>query len=362
MRNTVTEPEETADAPGQPGAPQAQDGNREDADMLAVAEQLAGTVADLMQPAVGVLSDSDNVAEVVKYLTRTRTPAQISYVYVTDADRKLVGVVTLRDVILAKPGEELSAIMVQEPFAFRADEPLSTAVLAAMKRRFPRYPIVDGQGRLIGIVSGWALMERVATEVSSQSGKMVGVDKEERVGTGVLSAFRMRHPWLQINLLTAFAAAFVVGLFEDTIAQIVALAVFLPVLAGQSGNTGCQALAITLRGLTLGELQDYPVGKLLRKEIFLGALNGLLVGVVAALAMWVYAAATAATAPHLLALTILVAMTGACIGSGIFGVLVPLALKRLGADPATASSIFLTTFTDIIGMGLMLLLATTLIL
>lgn len=195
-----------------------------------------------------------------------------------------------------------------------------------------------------------------------QTGSMVGLDREERVGTGIWSAFRMRHPWLQVNLLTAFAAAFVVGIFEDTIAQIVALAVFLPVLAGQSGNTGCQALAITLRGMTVGELADVPLGRLLRKEMALGAMNGFLVGCVAAAAMWVYASMSGADAPLLLGLVILVAMVGACVGSGIFGVMVPITLRRFGADPAMASSIFLTTFTDVLGMGLMLLLATALLL
>lgn len=332
------------------------------ADAAAIAGNLTGTINDLMKPAVGVLSESDNAADAVAYLTRAEAAGEISYFYVTNAAGALTGVVNLRTLILARPGDHLADIMIREPFAFRVDQPLSHCVQDAMKRRFPRFPVIDATGRLVGIVSGWALMERVAAEISTQSGSMVGVDKEERITTKVMQAFRMRHPWLQINLLTAFAAAFVVGLFEDTIAQIVALAVFLPVLAGQSGNTGCQALAITLRGLTLGELQDYPVGKLLRKEILLGAINGFLVGIVAAIAMWIYAGVTDATAPHLLALTILVAMTGACIGSGIFGVLVPLTLKRFGADPATASSIFLTTFTDIIGMGLMLLLATSLIL
>jgi magnesium transporter len=172
----------------------------------------------------------------------------------------------------------------------------------------------------------------------------------------------MRHPWLQLNLLTAFLAAVVVGSFEDTIAQVVALAAFLPVLAGQSGNTGCQALAITLRGMTLGELRDYPIRRLLRKEVLLGALNGALVGIPAAIAMYAYAASTDAAQPALLGVVIFVAMIGACIGSGIFGVVVPLTLKRVGADPATASSIFLTTFTDVIGMGLMLFLATLLVL
>ena len=172
----------------------------------------------------------------------------------------------------------------------------------------------------------------------------------------------MRHPWLQVNLITAFAAAFVVGMFESTITQIVALAAFLPVLAGQSGNTGCQALAITLRGITLGQINDYPVRQLLRKEILLGALNGAAVGLIAGIAMFAYAMSTDAASPGMLGVVIFIAMIGACIGSGIFGVAVPLVLKRFGADPATASSIFLTTFTDIIGMGLMLFLATSLVL
>jgi magnesium transporter len=211
-------------------------------------------------------------------------------------------------------------------------------------------------------VYGWQLFERVATELSVQTGSTVGLDKEERLATPITESLKMRHPWLQVNLMTAFAAAFVVGLFEDTIAQIIVLAVFLPVLAGQSGNTGCQALAITLRGITLGELNEFPVGRLYRKELILGALNGLGTGLIAAVAMFIYAGLTDTPDAMTLGLVILLAMTGACMTSGIFGVAVPLALRRFGADPAMASSIFLTTLTDIVGMGLMLTLATLLVL
>jgi magnesium transporter len=214
---------------------------------------------------------------------------------------------------------------------------------------------------VIGIVRGWRLFERQAIEISAQSGQMVGVDKEERLYTGIWPAFKMRHPWLQVNLLTAFAAGFVVSLFEGTITQIVALAAFLPILAGQSGNTGCQALAITLRGLTLGDLNHYPVRKLLTKELILGAMNGALTGIVAGLAMY-WTSGGGGQEALMLGFVILLAMTGACMASGLFGVLVPLTLKRFGADPCTASSIFLTTGTDIAGMGLMLGLATLLVL
>src|SRR5690606_38187406 len=138
-----------------------------------------------------------------------------------------------------------------------------------------------------------------------------------------------------------------------TITQIVALAAFLPILAGQSGNTGCQALAITLRGMTLGDLNHFPVRKLITKELILGAMNGVLTDIVAGLAMYWSAGGNPQEAV-MLGIVILLAMTGACMASGLFGVLVPLTLKRFGADPCTASSIFLTTGTDIAGMGLML--------
>ena len=121
-------------------------------------------------------------------------------------------------------------------------------------RHFPVYPVVDENGRLVGLVRGQAMFEEHAFEITAQPGRMVGVDKEERLGTPVMRSLQLRHPWLQLNPLTAFVAAAVVGIFQQTLDQMVILAIFLPVLAGQSGNTGCQALAVTLREMTLGEL------------------------------------------------------------------------------------------------------------
>ncbi|MBN0988812.1 magnesium transporter [Amphritea pacifica] len=324
-------------------------------------EGLSGTVERLMTEAFGILSPQDTVASALDHIVRTDPSITITYIYVTDEDEKLLGVVAMRDLLLASPGQTLEQIMTQDPFAFTPDVEMPEAVNAALLQRHRLYPVTDEEGTLLGLVYGWRLFEYVATEISAQAGSMVGVDKEERITTPILESFRMRHPWLQINLLTAFAAAFVVGMFEDTIARIVVLAVFLPVLAGQSGNTGCQALAITLRSMTLGELANISVSRVLRKEIILGAMNGFFVGLVAALAMWIYAGISGTENSAILALVVLVAMVGACIGSGIFGVLVPVTLKRFGADPAMASSIFLTTFTDILGMGLMLFLATSLL-
>jgi magnesium transporter len=325
-------------------------------------EIIENTVVEMMEPALAVLPQTTTVREAIAFLRDHKTPQQITYLYVTNADDKLIGLIVIRDLILAQPNQTLTDVMLPDPFALTTDMELGEAIKAAIHRHYPVYPVVDADRHVIGVVRGWRLFERQAIEISAQSGQMVGVDKEERLHTGIWTAFKMRHGWLQVNLLTAFAAGFVVSLFQGTISQIVALAAFLPILAGQSGNTGCQALAITLRGITLGDLNSHPVRKLIGKELTLGAMNGLLTGTVAGLAMWWSAGGNGNDQAMLLGLVILLAMIGACMASGLFGVLVPLTLQRLGADPCTASSIFLTTGTDIAGMGLMLGLATVLVL
>lgn len=324
--------------------------------------ELPGAVRELMEPARGRFAASSTVADAVLWLKAASAPQEITYLYVTDTDSHLLGLIVPRDLLLNADSTPLSLLMLHEPFRLNADTDVGDAVQATVKRHYPVYPVCDSEGRLLGQVRGWKLFEQQALELTAQSGRMVGVDSEERLATGFWAAFKMRHPWLQINLLTAFLAAFVVGSFEDTITRIVALAAFLPLLAGQSGNTGCQALAITLRGLTLGDFENISVKRLIAKEALLGTLNGFLTGIVAGVAMWFTAGGMLGDPQALtLALVIIIAMTGACFASGIFGVMVPLILRRFGADPVTASSIFLTTGTDIAGMGLMLMLATTLV-
>ena len=141
---------------------------------------------------------------------------------------------------------------------------------------------------------------------------MVGLEKEERLSTPVLRSLKMRHPWLQLNLITAFLAAAIVGFFQDTIDRLVILALFLPVLAGQSGNTGCQALAVTLRGMTLGELKQGAARELVTKEAWLGMMNGAGVGLMAGLGMYVTATGQHLDQALMLSLVEFLAMTGAC--------------------------------------------------
>ena len=319
-------------------------------------------VADLMSPPLGVFRPDMTVAETVEELRELTRSAMITYCYVTEEDGRLVGVVVMRDMLLATPDTPLNAIMLKDPYYFEQDMELDEALKAAVGRHYPVYPVCDRTGVLQGLIRGEELFRNQAIEISAQSGKMVGVDKEERFATPFLRSLRLRHPWLQINLLTAFGAAAVVGLFEGTIDQLVVLAVFLPVMAGQTGNTGLQALAVALRGITLGELKPEHSGRLMAKETALGFLNGLLVGLTAALGMLIYAWSKGEPEPLMLSFTVLVAMIGSCTVAGFAGAVIPLTLKRLGADPATASGIFLTTASDIASMGMFLTFATLLLL
>ncbi|MDD2915197.1 MAG: magnesium transporter [Gallionella sp.] len=190
---------------------------------------------------------------------------------------------------------------------------------------------------------------------------MVGVENEERLATHWLRSLRLRHPWLQLNLLTAFVVGGVVFVFQETIDRLLILTVFLPVLADQSGNTGSQALAITLRGIILGDLESGKEKMLIMKEALLGLLNGALVGLVAAVGMYLVAANQNLPSAFMLGMVVFLAMIGSCVISGICGAFVPLVLKRFGADPFTASTIFLTTATNVTSMGMLLGLAAVLV-
>ena len=319
-------------------------------------------VGRLMEPAVATVKPTDTVATAVDRLREWVHEALITYAYVVDDEGILLGVLVMRDLLLANPEDELQSVMLPEPFSLLPEMTVEDAMKEVVYRHYPVYPVCGPDGRLLGIVQGYMLFEHQHFEISAQAGQMVGVGKEEHATTTWPNSFKMRHPWLQINLVTAFLAAFVVSLFEDTIAQVVVLAAFLPVLAGQSGNTGCQSLAVTIRGLTLNEFTSGVFRKAVIKETLLGTLNGAIVGVVAGIAMVAYAIFSGADQPVILGLVVFLAMTGACVASGVTGVLVPLTLKRLGADPATASSIFLTTATDVVSMGLFLWLANVLVL
>jgi magnesium transporter len=336
--------------------------NKQPADSLAPSSASdATTVADLMKPPIGVFTGDMTVTETVEQLRDLTRAALITYCYITDEAGRLEGVVVMRDLLLATPETRLSDLMLRDPFALDDNMKLNDALKAALSRHYPVYPVCDRDRVLKGLIRGDELFAEQAIEISAQAGKMVGVEKEERLATPLQTSLRLRHPWLQINLLTAFVAAAVVGVFEDTLSQLVILAVFLPVMAGQTGNTGCQALAVTLRGMTLGELKPEFVRQLVIKEGILGLCNGILVGITAGAGMAFYAMQQGEAQPFVMGLVVAFAMTVSCTIAGVAGAMIPLTLKRLGADPATASSIFLTTASDVASMGVFLSLATVLL-
>ena len=316
------------------------------------------SVGWLMEPPPATFAPDVTVAGAVESLRHLVKTAFITYGYVVDADGGLLGLLVMRDLLLASPETRLEAVMLRDPFSLDPGIELTEAMRLVVHRHYPVYPVCDEKGRLLGQVRGQSLFEARAIEISAQAGQMVGVEEGERLSTPLGRSLRSRHPWLQLNLLTCFVAAAVVGFFQDTLDRIVVLAAFIPVLSGQSGNTGSQALAVALRGMTLGDLGRGGEKKLVIKEGLLGLLNGVLTGLSAGIGMWLYAHFQGQPEAMILGLVVWLAMVASCVVSGLAGALIPLALQRAGADPATASGIFLTTATDVISIGAFLGLAT----
>ena len=316
-----------------------------------------GTAGALMDPRITAFRGDMTVAEALERM-RTFQEKEFDAIFLMDRAGKLSGSVPLGELVTAAPDTLLDAIARRPGLSVAAQATREEVVAAVGDRRIAALPVVDGAGRLVGVIRHSALVETSADVASAGMQTMVGAGRDERGLSPIRYAVRQRLPWLEINLATAFAAAFVVGLFEGTIAQFTALAVLLPVVAGQSGNSGMQALAVTLRALALREieLRDWP--RLLVKEAGTGILNGVAVAVVTMAAVFLWSRSVG------LALVIGIAMVSAMAIAGISGALIPVALKALRQDPAQSSSIVLTTVTDITGfltfLGLATLFATLL--
>lgn len=319
------------------------------------------SVGWLMETTPAVFRPDATVRETIESIRHLAKIAFITYGYVTSHEGKLLGLIVMRDLILASPEALLSEVMLGDPFSLDPDLELTDAMKLVVNRHYPVYPVCDREGKLLGEVRGQNLFEARAIEISAQAGQMVGVEEGERLSTPILRSLRSRHSWLQLNLLTCFVAAGVVGAFQDTLDRIVVLAAFIPVLSGQSGNTGSQALAVALRGMTLGDLAAGGERRLVIKEGLLGLMNGILTGLSAGLGMWFYARMNGSPDAVMLGTVVWLAMVASCVVSGLSGAFIPLALRKCGADPATASGIFLTTATDVISIGAFLGLATLLV-
>ena len=302
-------------------------------------ENSAGRLMD--RPLDAIHADM-TVAEALAVVRRSDFQ-RLRSVFVVDDGNRLVGKVPMQALALARPEQRLSELTMLPEGVVAIDAGREEIVEQLETYRVDSVPVVDLEGRLVGVVRYQQLFETIENLATADLQKMVGGSADERALSGAGFAVKKRLPWLHINLLTAFLAASVVGIFESIIAQFTALAVLLPVVAGQSGNAGSQALAVTIRGLALKEIgiRDWKV--MLTKEVWVGVIDGAALAVTCGLGVYLWSTSLG------LALVIGVAMVLSMVAAGISGALVPLVLTRLGQDPATASSIILTTVTDVAG-------------
>ena len=322
---------------------------RELRDLMSYPEGSAGR---LMQPRAPSIPARLTVKQVLKRLRRFPS-RETAVLVVTDDDGKLLGLMDLVDVVQADPDASLESLLqITSPVRVNALTPREEIIDLFTQFRLRLLPVVDIDDHLLGVIRQSTVIEATQAEAATDLQAMVGVSRDERALSSPLTAMRKRLPWLNINLLTAFLAAAVVGLFENTIAQFTALAVLLPVVAGQSGNTGAQALAVIMRGLALRALPLRPWPRVLLKEVLAGALNGIAIAIVTGLGVLIWSQSAG------LALIIGVAMVISMALAGLSGAAIPLILTRLGQDPAQSASILLTTVTDVVGFFSFLGLAT----
>jgi magnesium transporter len=305
----------------------------------------------LMDPRVLLLRADTTVREALVRIRALRRRGT-RRLFVVDAENRLEGQVDIQD--LATSGATTRLEEIQRPVraVVNALAPREEVVEILEHYKLTDLPVVDAEERLIGVVRYRNLMAAAEDEATVAMQTMVGVSKDERALSKVSFAVRRRLPWLHINLATAFLAAAVVGLFESTIAQYTALAVLLPVVAGQSGNTGAQALAVTMRGLALREIRTRHWPRVVFKEMSAGFWNGIAVAATTGLGVWLWSGSVG------LAGVIAVSMVLSMVIAGIFGAAIPLLLTAVGQDPAQSSSIVLTTVTDVAGFFSFLGIAT----
>jgi len=312
------------------------------AELEALASYGPDTAGGLMDPRVMSFRPDASVEDVIQRLRGT-PERRVQECYLVDAEGRLTGALSLQDVVLAEDDARLSGLARPDPVRVPATSSRQEAVDLFESHRIASLPVVDFEGRLLGVLRQRELIEAAQAEATASAVTMVGASEQEKALSSPWFAIRKRLPWLQINLLTAFLAAAVVGVFEDTIARVTALAVLLPVVAGQSGNTGAQALAVTMRGLALREVQTRHWLRVTAKELTAGAGNGIAVAVTTSLAVFVWSGSAG------LATVIAVSMVISMALAGLSGAAIPMVLTALRQDPAQSSSIILTTVTDVVG-------------
>jgi magnesium transporter len=285
----------------------------------------------------------DDVLRRLRNQPDLRDPQSVSYIYVTDARQKLVGVAPLRQLIFGTPERRVEEVMNREVAHVWVDDDQEKIAQLFERYHYMALPVLERSGRIVGVVMANQLIGVIQEEATEDMQLMVGLSGEERVLTPWRTSMARRLPWLCINLATAFLAGAVVGMFEQTIASWSALAIFLPIIAGQGGNAGAQTLTVIIRDMALGELTSGDGWRALLKESTLGLVNGSVIAVIVAAVSFLWKGSA------ILGMVVGVAMLLNMLAAALTGVLVPYALRAFKIDPALASSILVTTVTDVAG-------------
>ena len=283
----------------------------------------------------------EEVIERLRQLAHGQVP--LSYCYVVDEAGRLVGVLNMRDLLLAEGETLVEAVMRTKVIKVSPFTDREELVALFSKKHYITVPVADNDGKLLGVVPTASIIESTEEEASEDIQILFGASAEERISSSPWFKITRRLPWLTVNLATAFLAGSVVALFEDFIARIAVLAVFLPIIAGQGGNAGTQTLVVVLRGMIMREIAPHNAWQLVRTEVFVGFINGLATGLITATAAWLW------KGNAWLGLVVGLAMVVNMVAAGLAGALIPVLMKRMGYDPAHSSGIFLTTVTDVVG-------------
>jgi magnesium transporter len=316
---------------------------KEGAEVESLLEYEENTAGRIMNPHVFALTEDLTVGEAISELQRARDVEMVFYLYVVDARRHLVGVVSLRRLLLVSPETPLRRIMSADVISARVDTDQEEVALQVASYNLLAMPVVDHDSKLVGVITVDDVIDVIKDEATEDIYRLAGVSGDERVSTPVRSALQKRMLWLAVNLVMAFIASTVVFLFREPISKVAVLAALMPIVAGMGGNAGTQTLAVVVRGLALGELTWANTWKALVKEVAMGIGNGLVIGGVAGTGAWLF------YGNPWLGLILLMSMVVNMLVAGAAGTLIPLGLKALKIDPALASSIFITTFTDVFG-------------
>jgi len=309
-------------------------------ELLDYPEKSAGRI---MNPKVFALSEDMTASEAISALQSSRDVEMVFYLYVIDSRRHLVGVVSLRRLLLVPPETPLKRIMTTDLISVRVDVNQEEVARLVASYNLLAIPVVDEENKLVGVITVDDVVDIIKDEATEDVYRLAGVASDDRVFTPPIESLRKRLPWLVVNLATAFLAASVVKLFEGTIGVVTSLAVFMPVVAGMGGNAATQTLAVIVRGIALGELTWSNTRKALLKEAAVGIGNGVVCGLIGAGLVWLM------QGNPWLGMILGLAMVINMFVAATAGTLIPLTLRAARVDPALASSVFITTLTDVFG-------------